>query len=60
MRPAPRIYALLGVAHHADVAILADEEIDEHILDLVGVLVFVDKDIIEPLLPMPSQVRLPR
>jgi hypothetical protein len=55
-----RRYALLGISYHADIASLADEEVDEEILDLVRVLVFVDQNIIEPLLPTCSDVGLLR
>ena len=60
MRSSPCVDALLRIPDHTDVASLADEEVDEEVLDLVCVLVFVNKDIIKPFLPIPSDVRFLR
>ncbi len=40
---------MIGVAHHADVLVAAGEEQDDLVLGLVGVLVLVDEDVLEPL-----------
>ena len=49
VRPAPRIDALKIIAHHHQVAVLSREGVDPLGLDGVGVLVFVDHHIPEPL-----------
>src|ERR1035437_4441861 len=60
MRASPCVDALLRVSDHADIAAFAHEEIDEHVLNLVGVLIFVNEDIIELVLPMPPDIRISR
>ncbi len=45
-RTAPTINVLVAVAHHANIFLGAGEELDESILDLVGVLVLVDMNVL--------------
>ena len=49
LRSAERVDALGIVAHYADVGVVAGEEGDNGVLRVVGVLVFVDKEILETL-----------
>ena len=48
--PAPRVHALVGVAHHAQVPVLGGEQVHQVVLGAVRVLVLVDQDVPEPLL----------
>ena len=48
--PAPRVDALVGVAHDADVPVLLREQVDQLVLRAVRVLVLVHEDVAEPLL----------
>jgi hypothetical protein len=43
---APRVDRLVGVAHHAQVAVLAGDLLDELVLGAVRVLVLVDQDVL--------------
>ena len=47
--PAPAVDRLVVVAHDAQVAMAAGERFDDLVLAVVGVLVFVDEHVIEPL-----------
>ena len=49
-RAAPRVDALVGVAHHADVPVLVRQQVHQLVLGPVRVLVLVDEDVPEPLL----------
>ncbi len=48
-RAAERVDRLVGVAHHAQLAGLADQLLDQRVLRVVGVLVFVDEHVLEAL-----------
>ena len=50
VRLPPRVDRLVGITHHEKVAVPFRECGDEDVLDAVGVLVFVDHDVAEPLL----------
>ena len=53
---APGIDGLPVVANDTDIAVLVDEEADDLVLDGVGVLVFVDEDVLEFGLPFGADV----
>ncbi len=42
---------LVVVAHHRDVAVLRRQQVDQHVLRAVGVLVLVDEDMAKPVPP---------
>ncbi|GIU91467.1 MAG: hypothetical protein KatS3mg011_0373 [Acidimicrobiia bacterium] len=54
--PPPPVYGLVAVTHHAQVAMSRGELLDEHVLGVVGVLVFVDQDVGETLLVVGQHV----
>ena len=47
--PAPAVDRLVVVAHDAQIAMPAGERLDDFVLAAVGVLIFVDEHVIEPL-----------
>ena len=51
-----RRQALVAVTDHADVAVAVGDELDQLVLGLVGVLVLVDEDVLEPLLVLLQHV----
>ena len=55
---AEAVYALVGVADDAKVAVFFGKEIGENVLGMVGVLVFVDGDVFEFFLIVVSYLRL--
>src|SRR2546422_3350926 len=50
-------HALVVISHHADVAVLLREGADDEILRAVGILVFVDEDVLEAILILLFDVR---
>ena len=57
-RAAPRVDRLVVVAHYADVLAVLREQPQPQVLDLVGVLIFVDEDIFEAVLVLLQHVRI--
>ncbi len=55
---APRVDALVVVAHHGEVAVRAGEQVGEPVLGVVGVLVLVDEHEAERLLVVLQPVRI--
>ena len=56
--PAPAIDGLVVITHAAQVPVPLGQQPQPQILGDVGVLVFVDEDIAETLLPLPQHVRM--
>ena len=46
---APTVDRLILIADHTDVVMVADDTFQHQVLDMVGVLVFIDHDIPEPI-----------
>ncbi len=57
VRAAPTIDGLVFIADDADVLLWAGEETKQIVLDAVGVLIFVDVDVSEALLPVVADLR---
>ena len=55
---APAVDGLIVVAHHADVLVLAPQQLDEAVLRVVGVLVLVHEHVIEAALPAGELARV--
>ena len=55
---AERVDRLVGVADREDVPVLAGEQLQEPVLRVVRVLVLVDEDVAEGLLPLLARVRM--
>ena len=53
----PPVDRLVIISHHADVAVLFREGADDEILRAVGILVFVDEDVLEAILILLFDVR---
>jgi len=49
---APAVNGLVFVANHADVVVRADQQTKKIVLHAIGVLIFVDVDVLEAALPL--------
>ena len=47
IRPAPAVNALVRIAHHAQIAVLAGQKLCQKILHMVGILILVHHDVIK-------------
>ena len=54
---APTVDGLVFVADHADVLVCADEQTEQFVLDTVGVLIFVDVNVLKAALPFFADLR---
>ena len=57
VRAAPGVDGLVGIADHADVAMPHRQRVGEDVLGVIGVLIFVDQDVLEALLQLGQDVR---
>ena len=57
-RAAPRVDRLVVVPHHADILAVLCEQAEPKVLDLVGVLIFVDQDVFEAVLVLLQHIRM--
>ncbi len=58
VRASPGIDGLVVVAHDHEVAVLGREQVGDGVLDMVGVLVLVDADVLEAVLVLGEHVRM--
>ncbi|OPY60457.1 MAG: hypothetical protein A4E56_02689 [Pelotomaculum sp. PtaU1.Bin065] len=58
IRPPPAVNPLVRVAYHKQVPVSPGHQVHQHILGVVGILVFINQDVAEPLLIISQNLRV--